>query len=107
MWQDVHQLARLREARGRHVAVVALAEVGLVVVGRVGGEVRVVARRGRRDDLGAARVPSGSSHRKYRQSSKKGGAAYHVSYSHGRVRFRVRVRVGVRVRVRVRVRVMG
>ena len=101
----MQQLAWLAGARGLDVPLVLLAEVGLVVVRRVRGEVRVVARRGRRDDLGAARVPSGSSHRKYRQSSKKGGAAYHVSYSHGRVRVRVRVRIRVRVRVRVRDRV--
>ena len=76
---SVQQLAGLAGARGLDVPLVLLAEVGLVVVRRVRGEVRVVARRGRRDDLGAARVPSGSSHGKYRQSSKKGGATYRVS----------------------------
>ena len=57
MREDVQQLAGLRSARGLHVALVLLSEVGLVVVRRVRGQVRVVARRGRRDDLGAARVP--------------------------------------------------
>ena len=72
MREDVQQLAGLRSARGLHVALVLLSEVGLVVVRRVRGQVRVVARRGRRDDLGAARVPSRYSHGKYSQS-KKGG----------------------------------
>ena len=52
--EDVQHLAGLRGAGGLNVAFVFLSEVGLVVVRRVRGEMRVVARRGRRDDLGAA-----------------------------------------------------